>query len=452
MKTVKLCALLVALGGLSAAYGMDVRITNFNLKNDGVSTFSVDVKDPDMMQTMSVTEYEYTVLGKIDLADGKPWEELSVTVGSNLSDIPLNNIKDGKEYRFFKVGVRTQSQVTFYSDIGVVPSPELKNVFVDRPYGSLATTSHSSYTFAGWWSAATTGTQVFPETTVANPENHGLYARWAYLGAPANAVITDSGTVTVPAGVVSPVGAGSLSFSSYTVYASGGRPLPPGFSFNPSTRVITVAAGTTVGRYKLYTTVAVSGTVPALLLTSPSFTVEVRQSKSYYCDAIHKNPDNWDNPTHCFRPQYPAGHTYYTYKGSFTGVLGARNTKVIYVENAVIGNEQPAYAVALNSTVTIEVMRENRRSESSYFRIALENNVNGGGQAWKKTLMNNDGNNPPNNTWAVWTYSTDAYKRGSTARLEVEGGTQHVLATKFCFAWGRMDMVWAPPQDGTITY
>ena len=448
MKTVKLCALLVALGGLSAAYGMDVRITNFNLKNDGVSTFSVDVKDPDMMQTMSVTEYEYTVLGKIDLADGKPWEELSVTVGSNLSDIPLNNIKDGKEYRFFKVGVRTQSQVTFYSDIGVVPSPELKNVFVDRPYGSLATTSHPSYTFAGWWSAATTGTQVFPETTVANPENHGLYARWAYLGAPANAVITDSGTVTVPAGVVSPVGAGSLSFSSYTVYASGGRPLPPGFSFNPSTRVITVAAGTTVGRYELYTTVAVSGTVPALLLTSPSFTVDVHQNKQYWFNAGTGSKNEWTNRDHMLKTSEN--------QDSFAYVTGApiffvSQNKVMYIKREGVGSEQPAYARTIDTKVSVRAWRDrNTNNNNNILTIKLT-----GTGLSDVYVMSTNAENPPANTWITATKSVANFPRGGAGgtytELAFDADFTHVGGNRFQAAWARLDIVWAPPATG-ITY
>ena len=447
MKTVKLCALLMALSGLSAAYGLDVKITDFNRKNDGQSTFSLDVAEQGGMQTMSVAEYEYTVLGKMDLADGLPWTELSVTVGTNLRDIPLNNIKDGKEYRFFKVGVRQQSQVTFYSDIGVVPSPEFKSVFVDRPYGSLATTSHSSYTFAGWWSAATTGTQVLPATTVVNPESHNLYARWAYLGAPDNAIITDSGTVTVPAAVVSPAGAGSLAFDSYTVYASGGRPLPPGFSFNPGTRVITVAAGTTVGRYELYTTVAVSGTVPALLLTSPSFTVEVRQNKSYFCNELSPgtNEKDWTNRAHALRGD-PSGISEATGEGTHAWTEPAIwSSRVFYIQRRDIGLEQPANARAIGPTLTVRLSRPT--NGSNYFTLLHR------ADGKTETIMDENAWNPSavgDNVWSTVTRPA-TLSRGSSAQLQVSAYRAKATSVRFRFAWARYDVLWAPPATG-ITY
>ena len=57
-------------------------------------------------------------------------------------------------------------------------SPTTKSVKYGDPYGTLATTSRTGYTFAGWWTATSGGTQVTAETTVNTANNHTLYARW----------------------------------------------------------------------------------------------------------------------------------------------------------------------------------------------------------------------------------------------------------------------------------
>lgn len=46
-------------------------------------------------------------------------------------------------------------------------------------YGTLPVVSRTSYFFEGWWTATNEGgVLVTPETIVANPSNHVLYARW----------------------------------------------------------------------------------------------------------------------------------------------------------------------------------------------------------------------------------------------------------------------------------
>jgi uncharacterized repeat protein (TIGR02543 family) len=45
-------------------------------------------------------------------------------------------------------------------------------------YGALPTPTRSNYTFDGWYTEATGGTQVTSTTTVTNGEDHTLYAHW----------------------------------------------------------------------------------------------------------------------------------------------------------------------------------------------------------------------------------------------------------------------------------
>ena len=46
------------------------------------------------------------------------------------------------------------------------------------PYGELPTPTRTGYTFAGWYTAASGGTQVTSSTTVTTASNHTLYAHW----------------------------------------------------------------------------------------------------------------------------------------------------------------------------------------------------------------------------------------------------------------------------------
>ncbi len=54
-----------------------------------------------------------------------------------------------------------------------------REVRYDSSYGSLPTPTRSGYTFLGWFTAATGGTQVTAATTVTNKEDHVLYAHWS---------------------------------------------------------------------------------------------------------------------------------------------------------------------------------------------------------------------------------------------------------------------------------
>ncbi len=69
--------------------------------------------------------------------------------------------------------------VTFDANGGSTPVPEEKSVTYGETYGDLATTSHAGYTFAGWFTVATGGTQVTSSTPVDTAENHRLYAHWS---------------------------------------------------------------------------------------------------------------------------------------------------------------------------------------------------------------------------------------------------------------------------------
>ncbi len=69
--------------------------------------------------------------------------------------------------------------VRFEAAGGVAATPASRVVSFGAPYGALATTSRVGHAFAGWWTTASgAGDEVRPETQVARPDDHALYARW----------------------------------------------------------------------------------------------------------------------------------------------------------------------------------------------------------------------------------------------------------------------------------
>lgn len=68
--------------------------------------------------------------------------------------------------------------ITFNANGGKV-SKSNATVYVTQTYGSLPTPSRDYHTFAGWYTAASGGSQVASDTAVINSENHTLYAHWS---------------------------------------------------------------------------------------------------------------------------------------------------------------------------------------------------------------------------------------------------------------------------------
>ena len=69
--------------------------------------------------------------------------------------------------------------VTFNAQGGTTPVPPTKTVTNGQPYGDLATTARTGYTFGGWWTGSGgTGTQVTSGTTATLTGAQTLYAKW----------------------------------------------------------------------------------------------------------------------------------------------------------------------------------------------------------------------------------------------------------------------------------
>ncbi len=112
--------------------------------------------------------------------------------------------------------------VTFNANGGIAATPASKTVTFDSTYGALATTSRTGYTFVGWFTAASGGTEVTSTTVVSNASNHTLYAHWT----------PNTYTVTFDAngGIAATPASKTVTFdSTYGVLATTSR---TGYTFN----------------------------------------------------------------------------------------------------------------------------------------------------------------------------------------------------------------------------
>lgn len=365
------------------------------------------------------------------------------------------------------VHVAHKLTVTFNSGIGTA-SFASKDVIWSESYGTLPTATHATYTFAGWWTDATAGSQVQPATTVTTDANHTLYARWVTLTAAPSIVFdnANSSSTTIPLVTVSPAGA-ALTASSYTAYAYqggvAGTTMPSGtgtsgatwaMTYTPSTRVISVPAGTTVGRYQFHATAYVTGTSPALTLTSPTFTVEVRETGTYWINALEPGAiQQWTNPQNMYKTSpsdYP--FAYVDLPNLFY------RERAMYPERTGIGLEQPTYVIPVATTVDIRSWRDRSLSSGT----SKENNnllhayvqVFPGGA--RTTVMHNEATNPPGDKGKDSVFNTvsaavNLIPRNGTGRIGFNAHNDNAGGTNFRVAWARFNVTWAPPATG-ITY
>jgi uncharacterized repeat protein (TIGR02543 family) len=68
--------------------------------------------------------------------------------------------------------------VSFDAQSGVLSGSSSSSVVYDTSYGSLAEPTRTGYSFAGWWSSASVGSQITADTIVSSTVDHTLYAHW----------------------------------------------------------------------------------------------------------------------------------------------------------------------------------------------------------------------------------------------------------------------------------
>ena len=120
----------------------------------------------------------YTFSGWKDInGSGKSWDAGASVKGESFSE--LNDVHvDNHDVILQALWTANQYTVTFDGNDGGSPSPGSKTVTFDSTYGDLATCSRTGYTFAGWWTAASGGTEVKSDTRVQITADQTLYAHW----------------------------------------------------------------------------------------------------------------------------------------------------------------------------------------------------------------------------------------------------------------------------------
>jgi uncharacterized repeat protein (TIGR02543 family) len=148
------------------------------------------------------------------------------TKGPGTTAVTTNFANQGTKFTNMKaVWTPTTYTVTFNASSGTSPSPATKLVNTDSAYGTLATTTRTGYTFAGWWTGVGgTGSEVLATTIVTASANHTLYAKWT--AAATYTVTFDPQSGTTPSPLTKTVTSGStygiLATSTRTGYTFAG--------------------------------------------------------------------------------------------------------------------------------------------------------------------------------------------------------------------------------------
>ncbi len=119
-----------------------------------------------------------------------------------------------------------------------------KSVTFGNTYGALTTPTRTGYTFLGWFTAASGGTQVTSSTKVTNAASHTLYAHWkgnsitvafnnngGYGNVPSQTYTVGSTYGSLPTGSTPPAG---YKFDGWYTAASGGSKVTTSTTVSPS--------------------------------------------------------------------------------------------------------------------------------------------------------------------------------------------------------------------------
>ena len=135
-----------------------------------LSTASIDVLYNHSYGTLpTVNKSGFTFEGWYTLEEGGT-EVTNSTVLTNASNHTL--------YAHWSANTYT---VTFDGNGGTSSKDSIKVTFYSK-YGSLPTASRTGYTFIGWYTAASDGTEVTSNSYASTPSNHTLYAHWSSNG------------------------------------------------------------------------------------------------------------------------------------------------------------------------------------------------------------------------------------------------------------------------------
>ncbi len=147
------------------------------------------------------TAVEYTVTFNANGGSVSPTSK-KVTINSTYGDLPTptrtgysftgwytaasggsrvtasTKVTTAQDHTLYAQWNRSNCTVTFDANGGSV-STSSKTVTYGSTYGELPTPTRTGYTFTGWYTAASGGSQVTSSTTVTTASDHTLYAHWS---------------------------------------------------------------------------------------------------------------------------------------------------------------------------------------------------------------------------------------------------------------------------------
>lgn len=133
----------------------------------------------------SATSYTYATSGTVNLSTTIPtrtgYTFLGWSLGSSAEEPSYTagqawNRSNANNYILYAVWKANTYTVTFNPNGGSPSST--KTVTYDSTYGTLPTVTRTGYSFAGWFTATSGGTQILSTTKVSITSNQTLYARW----------------------------------------------------------------------------------------------------------------------------------------------------------------------------------------------------------------------------------------------------------------------------------
>ena len=97
------------------------------------------------------------------------------------NDLDINNnsiVGERNNHTLIAKYTANKYTVSYNSNTGSACSPDNKTVTFDEPYGPLCTPSKNGYTYKGWWTTLSSGTQITSTTYVSTTSDHIIYAHW----------------------------------------------------------------------------------------------------------------------------------------------------------------------------------------------------------------------------------------------------------------------------------
>lgn len=151
----------------SVTVSFDTQTVEVDSPTDKTVTFDSEYGD---LKTISRTGYDF--LG---------WFNGAILGDEVVSTSKVTNPLDHTLYAQWKA--RTY-YVTFKAQVGTTDWDVISSAtaIYDKRYGQLPTAKKEGYTFNGWFTEETGGTQVENDTVVKTDGNHSLYAKWTKLG------------------------------------------------------------------------------------------------------------------------------------------------------------------------------------------------------------------------------------------------------------------------------